>query len=191
MVAVPAPPKRYSVDDLAQFPDDDKRRELVDGQVVAWEMPNVEHGSFVAALLFRIMQYVRDRRLGRIVTNDALVRIRGSAFDARGADVAFYRRGRVPQDIRASATETVPDFVIEVLSPSDRAGLVMDKVRDWLDAGVRLLWYIDPQTGGTTVYAGNHFSHVQADGTLGGSDVLPGFRLSLREILDELADTAE
>jgi Uma2 family endonuclease len=191
MVASPALPKRYSVDDLAQFPDDGKLRELVDGQLVEWDMPNVEHGSFVAALLFEIMRFVREHRLGRVVTNDAMVRILGSAFDARGADIAFYQRGRVPQDVRAAATETVPDFVIEVLSPSDRAGLVLEKVKDWLNAGVRLLWYIDPETGSTTVYHGDHVIHVPASGMLDGADVLPGLQLRLQDILDELADTAE
>lgn len=85
----------------------------------------------------------------------ALVRILGSAYHARGADIAFFSRGRIPKDRRAPATAVTPDLVIEIRSPADRVAEVQAKVRDRLRAGVRLLWYVDPVSGGAAARQGD------------------------------------
>ena len=192
MAAVSTPTtKRYVVDDLARFPDDGRRRELVDGRVVEWDVTTLRHGFFMADVSALIRSYVRRRRLGRVASGDPLVRILGSAFNARGADVAFWSRERVPADLDASATPVAPDFVAELLSPSDSAADVQAKVRDWLRAGVRLLWYIDPVAGTTSIYHAGRLTVAGPEDTLDGVDVLPGFTLRIQDLLDELGDTAE
>jgi len=126
--------RRFTVADLAQFPDDGKLRELVDGQVVEWDVTNFEHGSLAAFLGGLLWSYSREHRLGRVVITDALVKVQDSEYDARGGDVTFYRKSRIPSDQRAAATATPPDLVIEVLSPTDRATMVEAKIADWLRA---------------------------------------------------------
>ena len=180
-----------TVDDLAQFPDDSRLRELVDGQLVEWDAPTWFHGYFLNALAHLLTTFVQQRRLGVVVSGDPLVRVQAGERDARGPDVAFYARGRIPRDRSAAATEVAPDFVIEVLSPSDRAGEVERKVEDWLRAGVRLLWYVNPESGLTTVYQGKEVRRVVADQDLNGAEVLPGFRLRIQDVLDELAAPLE
>lgn len=191
MATAPPVPKRLTVDDLASFPDDGRLRELVDGNVVEWDVTNHLHGFFLAALVATLRVYVRLHRLGRVVGGDPLVRIQSSEHDARGPDVAFYARGRMPRDPRAAATSMVPDFVIEILSPSDRADMVQRKVRDWLRAGVRLLWYVDPETGVTAVYHGGGIRYYDADEPLDGAEVVPGFTLRIRDLMDEWAEPEE
>ncbi|HEY8744075.1 MAG TPA: Uma2 family endonuclease [Chloroflexota bacterium] len=188
MVASPARTRRYSIRDLADFPADGKLRELVDGSVVEWDVPTYRHSFLLVALSAEVRSFVRQRRLGQVVGGDTMVRIEESEFDARGADIAFFQRGNRPQDIDAAATERVPDFVVEIISPPDRADRVMDKVRDWLRAGVRLLWYINPQTGIVTVYQGGQIRHLGPGETLDGGDVLPGFAIRLSDLLQELED---
>ena len=178
--------RRYTIDDLEQFPDDGRLRELVDGQVVEWAVADLRHGLVINALAYLLNAFVRPNRLGSIALADALVRILGSRYNARGGDVAFFARGRLPKDQHASATDVAPDFVIEVLSPSDQPGDVQAKVQDWLRAGVRLLWYVDPDSGVTTVYRGNTEATVGSNEVLGGDDILPGFTLRMRDVLDEL-----
>jgi len=75
----------------------------------------------------------------------------------------------------APATTAVPDFVIEVVSPSDRAAEVEEKVRDWLRAGVPLLWHINPMAGVTTVYegAGGPIRRVEAEALLDAGPAVP------------------
>ncbi|MGI8916514.1 MAG: Uma2 family endonuclease [Chloroflexota bacterium] len=183
--------RRLTVADLELFPDDGKLRELVDGQVVEWDVTNFEHGSLAAFLGGLLWSFTRERRLGQVVTTDALVKVQNSDYDARGGDVTYYRKSRIPSDRRAPATATPPDLVIEVLSPSDLATMVEAKVADWLRAGVPLLWYVNPQTGVTTVYAGKDIRRVLPEETLDGGEVLPGFVLRMADVLRELEEQGQ
>jgi len=154
---------------------------------VEWDLPSQEHGALEAELTTELMIFVRQHRLGRITSGDGMVRILGSMHHARGGDIEFFQRGNFPKDRRAAATVTVPEFVVEIISPTDRADKVLDKVHDWIRAGVRLLWYVNPVTGDTTVYQGDRVSHVAASEVLNGGDVLPGFEICLQTILDDIA----
>lgn len=185
---VSAPPRKHYVSrDLESFPDDGRLRELVDGHIVEWDVPTHLHAFLVLALGAALRLFVVQHSLGRAVAGDAMVKIEGSEGDVRGADIAFYRRDRLPTDIGAPATVTVPDLVIGVLSPSDRADRVLDKVHDWLRAGVSLLWYVDPQTGGTTVYHAGQVTYVAGNENLTGLDVVPGFSVRIGDLLSEVS----
>jgi Uma2 family endonuclease len=177
---------RYSIDDLERCPDDGKLRELADGQIVEWDVTSRYHGWLLMALGALVTNFVFERRLGIVVGADPLVQIQGSRYDARGPDVAFFARRQTRQDLKAAVSVDVPNFVIEVLAPSDRAVAVQQKVLDWLRAGVRLLWYVDPETGTTTVYHDGRVTGVGPDEVLNGADVLPGFSVRLRDLFDHL-----
>ena len=73
--------------------------------------------------------------------------------------------------------------MVEVLSPSDRANKVQEKIRDWIDAGVRLVWVVDPKKQLVQTYReeGSQTT-VAGDQTLEAEPVLPGFRCSLAEV---------
>jgi Uma2 family endonuclease len=193
MVSTLAPTRRYTVDDLEQFPDDGKLRELVDGQIVEWDMPNWEHSVLEAELGRIIGNFVRAHRLGTVGSGEAMVRILGSAHDARGSDIEFCSRGRRKwaEEARLPAALTPPDLVVEIISPSDRGDRVLDKIRDWLRAGVRLLWYIDPENGNTAVYQDDRITYVTAEETLDGGDVLPGFHVRLADVLRDVREQFE
>lgn len=190
MVSALSPDRRYTIADLATFPDDGKLRELVDGRIVEWDVTTARHSFLELALGAELRAFVRRHRLGRVGAGEGMVRIRDSERDARGYDLAFFGRGNLPRDLDAPATVTVPDLVVEIISPPDRADRVMAKVHDWLRAGVRLLWYINPETGTTTVYQGSNVRFVGPDEVLDGSDVLPGWQLRLRDLLAELDEEA-
>ncbi|HEY8742282.1 MAG TPA: Uma2 family endonuclease [Chloroflexota bacterium] len=184
MVTTLAPTRRYSIDDLDDFPDDGKLRELVDGQIVEWDVTSRRHGLLEAELTRVMGTFVREHHLGSIGNGEVMVRILGSRHDARGSDIEFTRRGRLTgDDLDAPAALTVPDLVVEVLSANDRADRVLDKVHDWMRTGVRILWYVDPETGLTTVYEGDHVRQVVADDVLDGGDVLPGLQLRMQDLL--------
>ena len=78
-----------------------------------------------------------------------------------------------------------PDLAVEVLSPSDRPRRVLDKVGDYVDSGVRLVWVIDPLKRQAVVYrTATEGRFIDADGALEGEDVLPGFRCALADLFD-------
>jgi Uma2 family endonuclease len=73
-----------------------------------------------------------------------------------------------------------------VVSPSDRASEVAEKATAWLDAGVRLVWVVDPQARLAAVHhPGGLVTVLRQDGVLDGEDVLPGFRLPLAPLLGD------
>jgi Uma2 family endonuclease len=76
-----------------------------------------------------------------------------------------------------------PDLAVEVMSPSDRAGEVLAKVQDWLAAGCRAVWVVDPTSQTVSAYRGSHETALLtvAD-ALTDDDILPGFRLPVAEI---------
>ncbi|HVH66343.1 MAG TPA: Uma2 family endonuclease [Gemmatimonadales bacterium] len=91
------------------------------------------------------------------------------------------RRERVPDPAPQGFAALAPDLVVEVRSPSDRPGDTLGKVADWLSAGTRLVWVVDPERRLTHIY--------RPDGTqatvesLDGEDVLPGFSCDLAALL--------
>ena len=76
-----------------------------------------------------------------------------------------------------------PDLAVEVLSPHDRASEVLAKVSDWLEAGCRKVWVVDPETRSIAVYAPKKEMRVlHVLDVLTDEDVLPGFHVEIREI---------
>jgi Uma2 family endonuclease len=102
----------------------------------------------------------------------------------RAPDIAFVRRERLPDPVPAGYLELAPDLVVEVLSPNDRPGEVLAKIGDWLEAGARLVWVIDPERRRARIYRpdGSDAS-IQEDENLSGEDLLPGFTCRLGSVL--------
>ena len=74
-----------------------------------------------------------------------------------------------------------PDLAVEVPA-GDRAGEVIAKVRDWLDAGAQTVWVVDPDSQTVTVYLGSREAKILGPSdTLAGGDLLPGFRTPVAE----------
>ena len=99
--------------------------------------------------------------------------------------MSFVATGRFPDDkVPDDFGDLAPDLAVEVLSPHDRPRHALDKVGEYLEAGVRLIWVIDPRHGRAVVY--RSLSDVREIGTndaLDGEDVIPGFHCALRDVL--------
>jgi Uma2 family endonuclease len=77
----------------------------------------------------------------------------------------------------------VPDLVVEVVSTWDTNKQVQEKAKDWLDAGVRLLWIVYPDARTVHVHRpGQELRVLSEDGVLDGEEVVPGFSLPVGEI---------
>ena len=76
----------------------------------------------------------------------------------------------------------VPDFLVEIVSPSNRGPELADKVRRYLEGGARLVWVINARLRRITIYRpGAEPEILQDPDVLGGGDVLPGFAFNVRE----------
>jgi Uma2 family endonuclease len=102
----------------------------------------------------------------------------------RAPDLAFVSTGRLASGQLADGfLQGVPDLAVEIRSPNDRAGALLQKVGEWLDAGTPLVWVIDPIRKSAQVYrADGSVGLVGADGVLDGTPVLPDFRVPLTSL---------
>jgi Uma2 family endonuclease len=163
-----------------------KRTELVRGRLIVHEPPGGRHGYVAANLAFRLKQHVDLTGAGAVFVGDVGFTLQRDPDTVRGPDVAFVSKDRLPPGpIPHSYLEFAPDLVIEVLSPSDRPGELLAKVGDWLDAGARLVWVIDPERRLARIYRADGTEQILQDtDQLPGEDVLPGFNCPLASILD-------
>jgi Uma2 family endonuclease len=174
-----------TAEDLLANPVPNMCTELVAGRMVVRELPGYRHGDITARLLMAIGNFAMENRLGRVLTADSGFLLFRNPDTVRGPDVAFIRTERVPTEVLRGYPEFAPDLAAEVLSPSDRPGKVLEKIGDWIEAGTRLVWVIDPERRLARVYhSDGSVLTLGADESLQGEDVLPGFSISVAELVD-------
>jgi Uma2 family endonuclease len=121
----------------------------------------------------------------------------GSVFDSSGGfvlptgairspDAAWVKRDRMAilsQAQREKFLPLCPDFVVELLSPSDDLATVRAKMEEYMANGAQLGWLIDPARRAVEVYRrGGAVERLENPATVSGDPVLPGFQLDLAEI---------
>jgi Uma2 family endonuclease len=174
-----------TAEELLLFDLPGKSTELVRGRLIVREPPGTYHGQVAAKLLVLIGHHVYANSLGVVCSQDTGFKIASDPDTVRAADVAFVSKGRQHMIPKSGYAELAPDFVVEVISPGDRPGEILTKVGDWLDAGVRLVWVIDPiRRDARTYRADGSQGAVESDGALDGEDVVPGFSCRLADCFD-------
>lgn len=165
--------------------DDKDRYEIIDGVKV--EMPPISADSAVLAsrLARHLSNFAIDNELGE-AHPEVLFKLPLPADRNRKPDVAFVPYSRWPRDRQPPSTnawEVLPDLCVEVVSPNDMADEIMDKVREYFQSGVRLVWVFYPRHDLVHVYESMTAIRVLTrTDSLDGGIVLPGFRLSLSEL---------
>ena len=161
-----------------------KRTELLRGHLVVHEPPGARHGNVTARLASRLERHTESTGAGTLFVGDTGFLLARDPDTVRAPDIALVRQDRLSGPIPNGYLELAPDLVVEVLSHTDRPGAALAKVGDWLDAGTRLIWVIDPERGIARVYRQNGTeSLVSKNDALEGEDVLPGFRCVLESVL--------
>jgi len=172
-----------TAEELLQTNIPNKCTELVRGRLIVREPPGGRHGLVAMTLAIRLGNYVERMEAGKLFAAETGFTLFRGPDTVRAPDIAFVRRERLPDPIPIGFPELAPDLVVEVLSPNDRPGETLAKVGDWLEAGARLVWLIDPERRIARVYRPDGSeSTIAADGQLDGEDVLPGFACSLAGI---------
>lgn len=177
-------PATMTAEDLLRLNIQDKRSELVRGQLVVREPAGFAHGVVAARIGRRLSEFVDSRSLGLVFAAETGFTLARNPDTVRAPDAGFVRRERVPDPLPRGYAPMAPDLVVEVLSPDDRPGEVLAKVSDWLRAGTALVWVVDPIRRSARVYrADGTESYVSEHESLAGEDLLPGFLLPMASIL--------
>lgn len=173
-----------TAEELLRLQPPHKRSELVDGVMLVREPAGFRHGVIASAIGARVRDHVVKHGLGVTVAAETGFILRRNPDTVRAPDVAFITRDRLPPHDTRGFAELAPDLVVEVLSPDDRPGEVLAKCADWLRAGCRLVWVVDPERREVRVYhADGSVAAVGESGVVEGEAVLPGSSCAAGEML--------
>jgi Uma2 family endonuclease len=180
----PSADRLVTADELLLIPDDGFRRELVRGEVRVMTPAGRPHGRVASRILSRLERHVEARSLGESYAAETGFRLTSDPDTVLAPDASFVRRERLE---KMGETEGfipgAPDLAVEVISPRDSFADVEDKVSKWIGAGCRMVVVVNPRSRLTWVYQPDSHAVSLTDGdVLDGGDVVPGWKLPLREL---------
>ena len=181
----PAPGTATEQDVIAILNRHDRHKqlcELVDGSLVEKTM-GYEESALAALLIGYLVNFLQQHDLGFVAGADGPLRLLPGLV--RIPDVSFVSWARLPSRHypKAPIPDQVPDLVVEVLSEGNTPKEMERKLGEYFQVGVRLVWFVDPDTCTVRVFAAADRSILlDTDQTLDGGDVLPGFALPLAQL---------
>ena len=173
---------RFTYEDYLNTPED-KRYELLDGELIMVSSPNIPHQRTEMELAFRVIGFVKRHDLGVVLFAPTDVIL--SDTDVVQPDLLFISRERM-HIISHNAIHGAPDLVVEILSPSTARRDLTYKRRLYAKHGVKEYWQVNIDERRVTVLSlGDNDYEVAAiygSGETLTSPVLPGFALAVDEI---------
>jgi Uma2 family endonuclease len=162
----------------------DRRYELIRGELKVMSPGKPLPGIVCARIAAALTNFVEAKKLGMAFGAETGFVVERDPDTVLGVDASFVSRERL------AAVEDwdkffpfAPDLAVEVLSPSNTAKEINEKVAFYFAAGSRAVWVINPKRRTAVVYTSpSEFRTLNEQDTLGGGDVLPGFELKLSEL---------
>jgi Uma2 family endonuclease len=175
----------YTWDDLAAMPEDNLRREVIDGELQVNPSPDWWHQELAGSIYLLLRE--RGRQFGRAAIAPLDVRL--SAFDSVQPDVLFIRSERLGIIAEDGRVTGAPDLVVEIVSPSTAS---IDRVRKfalYFRSGVAEYWLVDPRSRSLAIYrlTDHEYAEIPAgeDGAI-PSSVISGLRVSPDDLFADL-----
>ncbi len=188
------PPGCATVADVDRLNNHENRLyELVDGILVEKTVGFEE--AYIGGTIFRLIrEFVTQHALGLACPADGTLQL--DIDLVRIPDVSFISWDRLPGGAFPDQPIplVVPDLAVEVISRNNTAREMNDKLREYFEKGVRLVWFVRPKARVVDVYTSpNHVTRLTASMVLDGGDVLPGFSVAVAElfVLPQRPETPE
>ncbi len=175
-----------TAEELLLMPENECRYELVRGKLIRKPFPEHLTGFYTANIGAELAIFVKGNRLGRAYSPNAGFLLERDPDTVLAPSAPYMRQERVEA---VSGTEGffpgAPDFVAEVISPSDSLPNVYEKVEEWLNAGVRLVVVINPRNKTVQVHRSmKDVVTLTEEDTLDGGDVVPGWHLPVIDLFE-------
>ncbi len=171
--------------------DGEMRYEIVDDQLVEKAPMGMFQALIASILVQELGPHAKRLGLGRVAAK-MLYRTNPAGKSQRRPDVSFVSYERWPRDRKADSKDhwdVVPDLAVEVVSPTDLAENVMERIHEYCDAGVRRVWIVYASTRQVYVYSTPAIVKVLRMGeSLDGEDVVLGFALPLDTLFEDAPD---
>jgi Uma2 family endonuclease len=174
-----------TAEEYARLPDRGVPTELVRGKIIEMPPPYPYHGLVCLKVGRLVADFVEGHDLGYVVSNDAGVITERGPDTVRGADISFYSYERVPkgQFPRGRYLSVAPELVFEIRSPSDRLPAVLNKIAEYLLAGVLVVCVVDTENQSVQIYQGNELPRtLEGDDELTFPDLLGDFRIAVKQL---------
>jgi Uma2 family endonuclease len=169
-------------------PQEEDHYEVVDGELVERNM-SLLSVSAGGELYHRLHLFALDHGLGRAFGDGLGYRcFLEDPKKLRRPDVSFIQQDRLTRDVMLSNEVAIPpDLAVEVVSPNDFFCEVEAKVMEYLDAGVKLVWVLNPGSETAHVYRMNgDWDVLKRNDLLDGEEVVPGFTCRVADLFLEL-----
>jgi len=171
--------------------DDDIVYEIVDNQIRELPPMSARETDLASTLIGILSSFARTAGLGRVQMEMLFLIIPAKGLQRR-PDLSFVSFNRWPRERRVPKTNTwdvVPNLAIEVVSPTNTANGVMEKTKEYFEAGVERVWVIYPEFAIIYDYDSPTSVHILTrNQTLDGGTVLPGLQVPLTELFEDESD---
>ena len=153
--------------------------EYAKGELIPMSPATRRHGKISINIIRYLDRHVYENELGELYTAETIFQVGDRMMKP---DVAFVSTDRL--DVDEDKTFPIPpDLAIEVISPTDVHYRIVRKAFDYLEAGTRLVWVLDPVAKAVTVYRSkSDIETLTHDAMLTGEDVVPGFTCSVGQL---------
>ena len=155
--------------------------EYAKGELIPMSPATRRHGKISVNIIRYLDRYVYENGLGELYTAETIFQVGDRMMKP---DVAFVSTDRL--DVDEDKTFPIPpDLAIEVVSPTDVHYRIVRKALDYLEAGTRLVWVLDPVAKSVTVYRSESDIEILTHAsTLTGEDVVPGFTCRVENLFE-------
>jgi Uma2 family endonuclease len=180
----------YTIEDLRaieSLPENkDKRFELLKGVICEVAYPMPEHNLIMGNVYDPLKVHVKVNQLGYVFTDSVIYELPNG--DRIAPDVSFVAKGRAVPPFSQEFT-IAPDFAVEIRSPSNAERELLDKAESLLECGTKLVWIAYPKKRVVDVCrlasdGSLNIRKMDIHAVLDGEDVLPGFKLAVKDIFD-------
>ena len=167
---------------LAEFLENDvPGYEYATGELIPMSAATRRHGKTSINIIRYLDPYVYENGLGELYTAETTFQVGERVMKP---DVAFVSTARLDVD-EDKGFPVPPDLAIEVISPTDVHYRIVRKAFDYLKAGTRLVWVLDPVSKSVTVYRSESDIEILTHAaTLTGEDVVPGFACLVENLFE-------
>jgi Uma2 family endonuclease len=176
--------KKYTLAEYEALPDDGKKYELVEGELVEMPGASEEHSRISTTIQGYLWNFVLANKLGEVYNSDARYALEPYSDIVRMADVSFVQTSRVTRGV--VTMKFGPDLVGEVLSESNSVTDIEKKTKEYRQAGSRLVWVINPEEKEVYIYRAGELQRqtLTVEEELDGEQVLPGFKLPVGKLFE-------
>lgn len=183
---LPGTETRMTFEDAAAMDADAHPGELERGKWIPMTRGTWRHGVVAGNVYAMLRAYAKAHGGFSIAINDPGTKLRHDPDGLRGPDVGVIRSERVPTGKGANGwLEGAPDLAVEVIGDSQTHSDLAEKALEYLGAGGKLVWVVDPERARVVVYTPpDHVRVVSAAELLDGGEALPGFSCSVAELFD-------